>query len=96
MDFDDLVNEIRRCGPVWEADRIAALESQLAQYRWRRVDEEMPEANKTVLMWDGLDVEIGHRTVCGDGKLRWVEPFSDEYRQAEYWMPLPPAPEEGE
>lgn len=58
MDFDDFVNEIRRCGPVWEADRIAALESQLADR-----DAEI-ERLRADLVWAVEHIDLTSKGTC--------------------------------
>lgn len=73
-------------------ERVAGLEAQLAQYRWRRVEDEMPDDGLRVLVhreyvrWEAIAFRISGI---------W---FADGRRLSTptHWMPLPPAPEEGE
>jgi hypothetical protein len=70
-------------------ERIAALEAQLAQYRWRRVEDEVPPDHEWVF------VRVGNRTMraCSfDGE--WFD-ANDSLGGVTFWMPIPPAPEEG-
>lgn len=74
--------------------RIAALEAQLAQYRWRRVEEEMPEDRGKVLVRFPRREEIWTRIAFYHGDGVW---WSGGYTvKPIHWMPIPPAPEEGE
>lgn len=74
-------------------ERVAELEAQLAQYRWRRVEEEMPDAEMYVLTFDcGYLIE----TYVDDEGVWWSKEFDAPIHGIKVWMPLPPAPEEGE
>lgn len=73
--------------------RIAALESQLAQYRWRRVEEEMPEAWASVLIPYALGTV---EAFVDNNGLWWEARANDRVWGVRHWMPLPPTPEEGE
>lgn len=77
-------------------DRIAALESQLAQYRWRRVEEEMPEERGQMLVrfLQRGRTEKWTRIAFYHGDGVW---WSGGYTvKPTHWMPLPPAPNEEE
>lgn len=85
----------KRGGPVADLRaRIAALESQLAQYRWRRVEEEMPPTETEVLLYLAPWV-WGDPMMTGflDEGSFVVHGYGSGHRVLA-WMPLPPAPQE--
>lgn len=73
------------------AERVAGLEAQLDQYRWRRVEDELPERFLDVLVVD----DDGWHFVAYNASGRWC-PNHPDMSTVTHWMPLPPAPEEGE
>ena len=78
----------------WFHARIAALESQLAQYRWRRVEEKMPENRGGMLIRRTGEPGSWTRIAQYHGDGVW---WSGGYPvMPTHWMPLPPAPGEGE
>lgn len=92
MPTEALLETASQIEEIW-AQEIAALESQLAQYRWRRAEEEMPKTWESVLVPKG---DISEEAYL-DHKDTWRGTLNDEeIRGVTHWMPVPPAPEEGE
>lgn len=76
-------------------ERVAGLEAKLAQYRWRRVEDEMPEAFEGVIV-AGPDRRT-EAFIDEQGRWRWGG-TANVIREfvPSHWMPLPAAPGEGE
>lgn len=93
MDHDELKRIFAEGAQQYKRDqaRIAALESQLAQYRWRRVDEELPERFVDVLVVDS----DGWHFIAHTDSRQWL-PNHPDMESVTHWMPIPPAPGEGE
>lgn len=95
-DLETLVEDSRNPHAVRQyiamGDRIAALEAQLAQYRWRRVEDEMPRDRGKVLVRFPRREEIWTRIAFYHGDGVW---WSGGYSvKPTHWMPMPPAPQE--
>jgi hypothetical protein len=66
--------------------------------RWKNTTKKLPEEGSTVLGWWGpADNDDGgvYGVVVYASPGRWHEPENDEedFRDPDYWMPLPKAPE---
>lgn len=70
-------------------------ESQLDRYRWRRVEEEMPEERAIVLAQAFFFVEQVETIKAFQDEGEWFTVLGSRIAVT-HWMPLPPAPEEGE
>lgn len=94
MPTEALLKTAAQIEEIW-AQEVAALESQLAQYRWRRVEEEIPEAFESVIV-AGPDRRT-EAFIDESGCWRWggTANLIQEFIPT-HWMPMPVAPEEGE
>lgn len=73
--------------------RIAALEAQIAQYRWRRMEEELPEKGWSLTRTRGSRLPA---VLFFDArKNEWVDRLGF-IRDVTHWMSLPEPPKEGE
>lgn len=70
-------------------------EAQLAQYRWRRVEEERPMEGLRVLAYPADDIAVVTLRYDTEGREYWEDDYMTQMWPT-HWMPLPPAPGEVE
>ena len=83
---------------MWQMGWLDRLE-QPAASPWRRVEDELPEIGKRVLVSYGGDVQILKRTdsMTYDGKNYWwneADGLWERVEEGSYWMPIEPPKEE--
>lgn len=72
-------------------ERIADLESQLDRYRWRRVEEELPDGTSWSICKS--DANTPFSAWYSPPFNRWIDANNLE-RVPTHWMPLPEPPKE--
>lgn len=82
--------------PVWSLIKDAPT---IAASPWRRVEDELPEIGKRVLVSYGGDVQILKRTdsMTYDGKNYWwneADGLWERVEEGSYWMPIEPPKED--
>ena len=87
------------CRACWLDDALGDLEDFPTASPWHRVEEEMPEIGKRVLVSYGGDVQILKRTdsMTYDGKNYWwneADGLWERVEEGSYWMPIEPPKEE--
>ena len=65
---------------------------------WISVDDELPNAEDNVLVWDAVDkaIRIDHVCVCPENPngFNWYGMLIDDYQLITHWRPLPEEPDE--
>ena len=65
---------------------------------WISVDDELPNAEDNVLIWDAVDkaIRIDHVCVCRENPngFNWYGMLIDDYQLITHWHPLPEEPDE--
>lgn len=91
-DFDVACEVMREIVYKEMQARIADLEAQLAQYRWRRVEDEIPPDEVQVLVRVKWSADPTRTGFLDEGT--WVVNGYGSGYVVTHWMPLPPAPQE--
>lgn len=61
-------------------------------FRWRKVEEEMPEVGEDVLIMDANDrIQTGRTYMVRKDEYRWIT-TSTTFHKITHWMPIPPTP----
>lgn len=58
---------------------------------WISVENRMPRAGEEVMIWDGLYIRLGHRTLR-DAQYEWMDDEFYPVKSVTHWMKIPDPP----